>query len=40
MWWNFLNDLNIWSLIAYVIIPAGGVILAIIGLVQLIKWIF
>ena len=40
MWWNFLNNLNIWSLIAYIVIPVGGAILAIIGLITIIRWIF
>ena len=40
MWWNFLNDLNIWGLIAYIGIPVGIGILTVIGLISIIRWIF
>lgn len=40
MWWNFLNGLNIWGFIVYIAIPAILGILAIIGLITVIKWIF
>lgn len=38
MWWNFLNELN-WGTLVYIIIPALGFILAIIGLITIIKYI-
>lgn len=40
MWWNFLNAMDLKALFVYLIIPAIGLILAIIGLITVIKWIF
>ena len=39
MWWNFLNALS-WSKFGLLAIPVIGFILAIIGLITVIKWIF
>lgn len=36
MWWNILNNFNIW----HFILPVIGFVLAIIGLITIIKWIF
>jgi len=36
MWWNILNNIKLY----HIIIPIVVVILVIIGLIQIIKWIF
>ena len=36
MWWNFLNNITLSDFI----IPVVVIILTILGLIQLIKWIF
>ena len=41
MWWNFLNALErfSWSRVGLLLIPIIEFILAIIGLITIIKWI-